>query len=282
MITGGAKIAGVIGWPITHSMSPLIHNFWLHHHKIDGTYIPMAVDPKNLEVVIRTLPLIGFQGVNITVPHKENALKAVDKVEPPADLIGAVNTLTIDVSGNIIGSNTDGFGFLQNFRQNLPNWQFGRKIVTLIGAGGAAKAILFALLESNVDEVRLVNRTHKRAIELSEHAGNQRIKVVKWHNIDNAIEDSDLLVNTTVLGMKGQPPLNLSLERLAPGAVVNDIVYFPLVTPLLGKAKKLGITTVDGIGMLLHQACPGFETWFGAIPHVTNDLKAYVYSKRPK
>ena len=282
MITGSAKIAGVIGWPIKHSMSPILHNFWLRHHKIDGTYIPMAVEPKNLEGAIHALPLLGFQGVNITVPHKETALKAVDKIEPPADRIGAINTLNIDVSGKIIGSNTDGFGFLQNVYQNIPHWNFDGKIVTLIGAGGAARAILFALLESNVDEVRLINRTHKRAVELAEQAANQSIKVIKWHNIDNAIENSNLLVNTTVLGMKGQPSLILPLDRLAPGAIVNDIVYSPLKTPLLGQAMKMGIPTIDGIGMLLHQACPGFQSWFGVIPSVTKDLKAYVSSKISK
>ncbi|MCP4327009.1 MAG: shikimate dehydrogenase [Alphaproteobacteria bacterium] len=277
MISGEAKLAGVIGWPVSHSRSPRLHGYWLEHYGIDGAYIPLAVDPDDLSSVLRLLPAMGFAGVNITIPHKEAALGAVDEVDAASARIGAVNTVTIGRDGRLFGSNTDGFGFLENLRAAVPGWSADRGPAVVLGAGGAARSIVVALLDADVRELRLLNRTRARADKLAT-LGRSRIHVYDWDDQQQALDRAALLINSTSLGMSGQPTLDLPLDRLAPGAVVNDIVYVPLKTDLLAQATAAGYTAVDGLGMLLHQARPGFEAWFGRRPAVTDTLRAFVLS----
>ncbi len=277
IISGEAKLAGVIGWPVSHSRSPRLHGYWLEHYGIDGAYIPLAVDPDDLSSVLRLLPAMGFAGVNITIPHKEAALGAVDEVDAASARIGAVNTVTIGRDGRLFGSNTDGFGFLENLRAAVPGWSADRGPAVVLGAGGAARSIVVALLDADVRELRLLNRTRARADKLAT-LGRSRIHVYDWDDQQQALDRAALLINSTSLGMSGQPTLDLPLDRLAPGAVVNDIVYVPLKTDLLAQATAAGYTAVDGLGMLLHQARPGFEAWFGRRPAVTDTLRAFVLS----
>jgi len=277
IISGKARLAGVIGWPVDHSRSPRLHGYWLDHYRIDGAYVPLAVAPDDLQAALRALPLLGFAGVNITIPHKETALRLVDDVDPVAARIGAVNTITVGADGRLSGANSDGYGFLENLRDGAPNWRAEAGPAVVLGAGGAARAITVALLNQGVRELRLVNRTRARAEALAE-LGDGRCHVFDWADRQIALDGAALLVNTTSCGMAGQPPLDISPRPLAPGAVVNDIVYVPLKTDLLTRAAAEGLVAVDGIGMLLHQARPGFEAWFGRRPAVTRALRAFVLS----
>lgn len=275
-ITGAARLAGVIGWPVAHSRSPRLHGFWLSTYGIDGAYVPLAVRPEHVAAAIAALPRLGFRGANVTVPHKETALACCDGISDEARRCGAVNTLVFGEDGRIEGRNTDGFGFLASLRTGAPGWSSAAGPAVLLGAGGAARAIAVALLDAGVPAVRLVNRSRDRAERLAADLADRRLDVGGWEDRATALADAALLVNTTSLGMKGQPPLDLDLGRLPPGAVVNDIVYAPLETPLLAAAKARGHVTVDGIGMLLHQARPGFAAWFGVEPEVTPALRRYV------
>jgi len=268
-------LAGVIGHPIAHSKSPQLHGHWLKTHGLPGHYIPMDVAPENLETVLRTLPKAGYVGANVTVPHKEAALRLADHVSDRASLIGAANTLVFDEDGSIHADNTDGYGFMQNLRCGAPDWNPSDGPALVLGAGGAARAVLQALTEAGVPEIMLTNRTRARADQLKEEFGGP-IKVVDWVQAGNAVEGAELVVNTTSLGMQGQPELRVPLDGLQPGSVVTDLVYAPLKTHLLQQAEEAGCTTVDGLGMLLHQAVPGFERWFGKRPEVTDDLRAAV------
>ncbi len=274
IMSGKAMLAGVIGWPVSHSRSPRLHNYWLAHHGVDGAYVPLPVAPENLQAAIRALPLLGFAGVNITLPHKEAALAVMDRVTPAARRIGAVNTLVIR-DGVLVGDNTDAFGFLENLRSGAPGWRSEAGPAVVLGAGGAARAVLAALIDVGVPEIRLVNRTTGRAEKLAAEIFGP-IRVLPWAEREAALDGANLLVNTTVLGMEGAPPLELALERLPRHAVVNDIVYAPLETELLAAARAGGHTAVDGLGMLLHQARPGFEAWFGIAPEVTAALRAFL------
>lgn len=274
ILSGKAKIAGIFGWPISHSRSPRLHGFWLEKYDVDGTYIPLAVTPENFETAFRALPSLGFRGVNITVPHKEAALANCDIVDDQARRIGAVNTVVVDEKGALIGSNTDAFGFIENIRQET-DWSAERGPALVLGAGGAARAVAVALIDAGVPTVRVANRTRARADAFSAEFGD-RVSVVDWNARGDALDDLGLLVNTTTLGMKGHDPLDLDLSGLAKDAVVNDIVYTPLQTPLLRDAAARGNRTVDGLGMLLHQAQPGFEKWFGIRPSVDDTLRRFV------
>jgi len=267
--------AGIIGWPVEHSLSPRLHGYWLKKYGIDGTYVPMAVPPEAFGNYMAKLYLQGITGVNITVPHKETALKACVILDGNARRIGAVNTITIQETGELHGSNTDGFGFMENLKFGAPEWTPDQGPVAVLGAGGAARAIVVTLMESGVSEITLVNRTRERAEKLAEEFGGA-ISVPPWDDRAKALEGAALLVNTTTLGMAGQEALDLDLALLPPEAVVNDIVYTPLMTPLLKRAKERGNTVVDGLGMLLHQARPGFRRWFGVDPEVTDDVRAHV------
>jgi shikimate dehydrogenase len=275
IISGRAKLAGVIGWPVAHSASPRLHGYWLERLGIDGAYVPLAVKPEDFGDVLRLLPRMGFAGVNITVPHKEAALAAVDEAEPLAHSIGAVNTVVVREDDSLLGRNTDAFGFLENLRSGAPDWHPAHKPAVVIGAGGAARAVCVALLDAGVPGIYLVNRTRQRAEALAEALGEQLI-VVPWDDRAAALENAALLVNATTLGMRGQPALEFDLGRLALEAVVTDLVYAPLETPLLEAAAARGNCTVDGLGMLIHQARPGFEAWFGVEPEVTPELRAFL------
>ena len=277
IISGKAKLAGVIGWPVDHSRSPRLHGYWLDHYGIDGAYIPLAVAPDDLQAALRALPVLGFSGVNVTIPHKEAVLGLVDEVDPAAARIGAVNTITIGRDGRLIGANSDGFGFLENLRDGAPDWRAGDGPAVVLGAGGAARAVVVALLDAGVGELRVVNRTRARAEALAE-LDRGRCRVFDWADREAALDGAAMLVNTTSCGMAGQPPLDILLNRLAPGAVVTDIVYVPLKTDLLARAAAEGFTAIDGLGMLLHQARPGFEAWFGRRPVVSEGLRAFVLS----
>jgi shikimate dehydrogenase len=275
IISGKAKLAAVMGWPVDHSASPRLHGYWLDRLGIDAAYVPLAVAPEDFAGALRMLPRMGFAGANVTVPHKEAALAAVDEAEPLARSIGAVNTVVVRPDGSLEGRNTDGFGFLENLRSGAPDWHPQRKPAVVIGAGGAARAVCVVLLDAGVPQVYLVNRTADRAEALAAALGEQVI-VVPWPERAGALDRAALLVNTTTLGMRGQPPLDLDLGRLPREAVVTDVVYTPLMTPLLEAAAARGNPIVDGLGMLIHQARPGFEAWFGVAPEVTPELRAFL------
>jgi shikimate dehydrogenase len=275
IVSGKARLAGVLGWPVGHSRSPRLHGYWLERHGIDGAYVPLAVRPEDFEAAFRALPLLGFAGANVTVPHKEAALRLADVVEPLAGRIGAVNTLVVLADGRIEGRNTDAFGFLENLSRGAPAWVVASSPAVVIGAGGAARAVCAALQDAGVPEIRLVNRTLDRAAALAAELGAP-IHAVAWGERAACLDGAGLLVNTTTLGMTGQSPLELDLSALAPTAVVNDIVYAPLETDLLARARARGNPVVDGLGMLLWQAVPGFEAWFRVRPEVTNELRRFV------
>ncbi len=275
MIHHSIPLAGVIGSPIAHSKSPRLQNYWLKTYGISGFYVPMEVASANLRDVLNTLPKMGFVGTNVTLPHKEAVLELADEVSDRAAAIGAANTLTFQPDGRIHADNTDGFGFIENLRQGAPRWQAQTAPALLLGAGGAARAVLAALLEDGADRIFLTNRTRERAEKLAEEFGN-RVQVMNWDEIADILGQIGLLVNSTVLGMTGKPELSLPLDALTPETVVTDLVYAPLETQLLRAAKERGCVTVDGLGMLLYQAVPGFERWFGARPVVDAETRAVV------
>jgi shikimate dehydrogenase len=274
-ITGAAKLAGVMGWPVAHSRSPALHGYWLKQYGIDGAYVPMAVRPENLRRALQSLPVLGFAGCNLTIPHKEEAMRAVDEYDPAAKRAGGINTIIIRGDGTIVGSSSDGFGFLAALRAALTGFNAASGPAVVLGAGGAARAIVAALLDDGAREVRLVNRTPERAAKLAKALGGE-VRGIAWEARARALEGASLLVNATSLGMEGQPALDLPLDALPRDAVVNDIVYVPLETPLLAAARARGNRCVDGLGMLLHQAQPGFQAWFGVRPEVTPGLRDAV------
>lgn len=275
MIRPEVPLAGVIGDPIAHSLSPRLHGHWLRRYGLKGHYVPLHVTHQNLAEVLRILPDMGFVGVNITIPHKEFVLSLATQVSDRAALIGAANTLTFLGNGQIQADNTDGAGFLSNIRQGLPGWTAAMGPALVLGAGGAAKAIVSALINDGAPKVIVVNRTRMRADALREQFG-ARVETQDWTRIADLVGDVALIVNTTSLGMEGQSSLSIDLSRLTPPTVVTDIVYKPLETELLAAARQMGCETVDGLGMLLHQAVPGFERWFGHTPMVDDDLRAAV------
>lgn len=274
MVTGTTKLAGVLGWPVSHSRSPVLHGHWLARYGIDGAYLPLAVQPEMLEQALRALPVMNFEGANVTVPHKEQALQICDEVDDAARRIGAVNTIKVREDGSLFGWNTDCEGFRRNLEAGS-DWKAERGPAVVLGAGGASRAVLAALVDAGCPEVRLINRTVEKAEAAAEAIGGP-IQVSGFESADNSLEGASLLVNTTSLGMVGQPPLDLGLDALPASAVVTDIVYAPLETPLLKLAKTRGNPVVDGLGMLLHQATPGFAAWFGQEPVVDQDLRDAV------
>lgn len=271
-------LAGVIGSPIAHSKSPKLQNYWLSRYGITGYYIPMEIAQADLETVLRTMPQMGFVGCNVTIPHKETVLGLADVITDRAALIGAANTLTFGSDGKIIADNTDGYGFMENLRQGAPDWRPESGPAVVLGAGGASRAILSSLIEAGVPEIRLANRTKARAEAMRSDFGS-RIAVHDWVEIPDMLEDAATLVNTTALGMEGKAELKISLDPLPVSALVTDIVYTPLITPLLRQAADRGNPIVDGLGMLLHQATPGFERWFGQKPDVDDTTRALVLSE---
>lgn len=262
-----------MGWPVAHSLSPRLHGHWLARYGIDGAYVPFAVRPEDVAPALAALPKLGICGVNVTLPHKEAALAAVDTVDPTARRAGAVNTIVVDGAGRSTGSNTDGFGFLENLRAGAPGWTAAAGPAVVLGAGGSARAICAALLDAGAPALRLVNRTRDRAEDLAAALGGP-IEVGSWGARADLLDGAALLVNATQLGMDGQPPLEISLARLPREAVVTDAVYAPLETPLLAAAAAHGCRTVDGLGMLIHQARPGFAAWFGRDPDASPEALA--------
>lgn len=278
-----APKAGVIGWPITHSRSPLIHGFWLNKYQLAGHYDKIPVAPENLETFISGMRAAGFSGINVTIPHKENVLKLADKTTPEARAIGAANTLWFE-GNELIAGNTDGYGFITHLKKSAPSWSADEPAM-VIGAGGAARAIIYALMHEGVPEIILTNRTRSRAEALAVNLLKQQdlsnkdhhpIKVIDWEEKDAALSRVNLLVNTTSLGMAGNPPLKLDTAPLPAHSICYDIVYAPLETDLLKSARQRGLIGVDGLGMLIHQAAPGFEKWFGIFPEVTAELTQHV------
>lgn len=272
ILSGKAKLAGVMGWPVGHSRSPRLHGHWIEQYGVNGAYVPLPVAPDDFEQALAGLQAVGFRGVNVTVPHKERAFRACDTLDDDAERIGAVNTITFGPEGTVQGSNTDAFGFMENIRQTA---EWPGSIAVVLGAGGAARAVCVALIDVGSTEIRLINRTRERADSLAEEFGAV-IRVYDWNNRQDAQLGASLLVNSTSLGMTGQPRLDIDLDALPTSAIVNDIVYAPLETPLLAQARERGNIVVDGLGMLLHQARPGFESWFGVAPAVTPALRRFV------
>jgi shikimate dehydrogenase len=270
ILTGHARLAGIIGWPVAHSRSPRLHGFWLERHAVDGAYVPLAIRPEHFATAVRGLMQAGFAGANVTIPHKRAAFALCDSVEPSAQRAGAVNTLVFR-DGRIEGSNTDGWGFLANLRAHGVDPTAGPALI--LGAGGAARAVAAALLDTGVP-VTIANRTADHAAALARDLPN--LRVISWQHRDDALADQALLVNATSLGMQGHPPVDLDLTRAAPTLAVADIVYVPLQTPLLSAAAAHGMRAVEGLGMLLYQAIPGFRAWFGVEPQVDEALRRFV------
>jgi len=275
MKTGSIPLAGVIGSPISHSLSPKLHGHWLRKYQIDGYYIPIELSHETFETGLRSLPGIGFRGVNVTLPFKEKVLTLADVITDRAALIGAANTVTFRKDGRIQADNTDGYGFIENIKQNAPDWTAASGPALVLGAGGASRAVISALLAEGAPEIWLANRTRNRATMLREHFG-ARVQVIDWAAATAEVSGAAILVNTTSMGMTGQPPLSISIEKIKSKTLVTDIVYNPLKTDLLLAAEKKGCKTVDGLGMLLHQAVPGFEAWFRKKPQVDEDLRDVV------
>lgn len=272
---GKIPLAGVIGSPIAHSKSPQLHGYWLKKYGIKGFYIPLDIAAADLRDVLKTLPKAGFVGVNVTIPHKEAALEIADDVTERASLIGAANTLTFQKDGRIHADNTDGYGFIENLKSGAQSWNPTQGAAAIIGAGGAARAVIVSLIKAGVPEILLSNRTRARADQLQSDFGDQ-IKVIEWQEADGMFEKASLVVNTSSLGMVRKQPMELSLEGLRNSTVVTDLVYTPMKTRLLEVAEDKGCVTVDGLGMLLHQGVPGFERWFRRRPEVDDDLRAAV------
>lgn len=264
-------VAGVIGWPVSHSLSPALHNYWLREHGLAGNYVALPVEPSRLQEILPGLPLLGFRGVNLTLPHKQDVLPMLAGIDDVARAIGAANTLIFTREGAAYGMNTDAYGFIENIRPHLPE---RRGKAVMLGAGGAARAVAYALIQEGFSEILVINRTSDKAQSLaSDFPG---LTAAPWEQRHAILASASLLVNTTSLGMSGQPPLELNLSALPQHALVTDIVYSPLMTPLLMAAQSRGNPVVDGLGMLLHQAVPAFEAWFGIRPRVTRKLREHV------
>ncbi|SFS19793.1 shikimate dehydrogenase [Yoonia litorea] len=269
--------AAVIGNPISHSLSPKLHGYWLKRYGLEGSYEALQVAEDALEATLHSLPAKGFVGANVTIPHKVSVLQFADQVTDRATLIGAANTLIFKADGRIFADNTDGYGFISNLRQGAPSWDPKAGPAAIFGAGGAARAVVVALIDAGVPEIVISNRTRPKAEALRDDFG-ARIRVVDWVQADTMVEDAMTVVNTTSLGMKGASDFKVSLDGLRKETVVTDIVYNPLKTPFLEAAEKRGCTTVDGLGMLLHQGVPGFERWFGHRPEVDEETRQAVLS----
>ena len=269
------RLAGVMGWPVAHSRSPLIHNYWLQKYGLTGSYVQLEVQPEQLDTALQGLAALGFRGCNVTIPHKVEALKLVARADANTMRVGAVNTIVVQSDGSLTGMNTDGFGYIQSLLDAQPDWRADAGPVVVLGAGGAARAVVLALSDRGAKEIRLLNRTRDKAQAMAAEFGSP-VKAVPWEQRHAALGGAALLVNTTSQGMHGHAPLDLELSALPTNALVSDIIYVPLETPLLLAAKARGNPTVGGLGMLLNQARPAFEAWFGVLPDVTPDLRRLV------
>jgi shikimate dehydrogenase len=268
-------LAGVMGWPVAHTRSPAIHNHWIAKYGLKGAYVQLPVQPERLEAAIRGLAALGFAGCNVTVPHKVSAMRFMDELHPAARRVAAINTIVVQADGRLLGMNNDGAGYIQSLRDADATWRGDAGPALVLGAGGAARAIVVALLDEGVPELRITNRTLERAQELAKDFGD-RVTVVPWAQRNEAMAGASLLVNTTTLGMHGQAPLDVALDAMPQAAMVSDAIYIPLETPLLTQARLRGHRTVNGLGMLLNQARPAFQSWFGVLPEITPELRAAV------
>jgi len=272
-------LAGVMGDPVMHSRSPKLHNYWLAKYGLAGAYVPLAITAGYLRAALRALPALGFSGCNLTIPHKEAALGLVDKVDSLARRIGAVNCVVVAADGSLEGQNHDAFGYIESVREAQPSWRADRGPIVVIGAGGGARALLVGLIDAGAREIRLVNRTPARAKSLARELGGPII-ALNWNEREAALGGAAMLINASNQGMVGEPALDLALDSLPVTALVSDIIYIPRETALLAAARKRGNPTVNGLGMLLHQARPAFHAWFGIMPEVTPELRATIHAMR--
>jgi shikimate dehydrogenase len=268
-------LAGVMGWPVMHSRSPMLHNYWFKRHNLAGTYVPLAIRPEGLAAALRALHPLGFAGCNLTIPHKEQAMTIVDEVDTLAKSIGAISCVVARADGSISGTNNDCYGFIHNIRQELPAWRADAGPIVVIGAGGGSRAVCYGLAQEGAREIRVVNRTLARAKGIAGEFGGP-IKALPWEQRHEALEGAAMVVNTTSCGMVGQPLLDIRLDKLPKSALAADIIYIPLETPFLAAARKRGNRTVNGLGMLLNQGRPAWKAWFGIEPEVTAELRAMV------
>ncbi|UUZ63926.1 shikimate dehydrogenase [Polaromonas sp. P1-6] len=268
-------LAGIMGWPVAHSRSPKLHNYWLEKYGLPGAYVQLPVAPGKLDVALPGLAALGFRGCNITIPHKVEALKFVHEVDANAKRMGALNTIVVQADGSLKGFNNDGFGYIQSLLDAKPDWRADTGPITVLGAGGAARAVVLSLADRGAKEIRLLNRTPEKAQALAAEFGAP-VKALPWSERHAALADVALLVNTTSQGMHGNPALELTLDALPRHALVSDVIYVPLQTPLLAAARLRGNPTVNGLGMLLNQARPAFHAWFGVMPEITPELRRAV------
>ena len=268
-------LAGVMGWPVMHSRSPLMHNYWFLQHQLAGTYVPLAIPPAGLAAALRALHPLGFAGCNLTIPHKQRAMMIVDEVDAVAKRIGAISCVVVRPDGSLAGTNNDWFGFIQNLKQEQPGWRADAGPVVVLGAGGGSRAVCYGLMQEGAREIRLVNRTFARAKGLADEFGGP-IKALPWEQRHDVLEGAAMVVNATSQGMVGQPALDLRLDKLSKTAFAADIIYIPLETPFLAATRQRGNRTANGLGMLLHQGRPAWKMWFGIEPVVTAELRALV------
>lgn len=269
------RAAGVMGWPVSQSRSPRLHGYWLRKYDIPGAYVPLPVAPGKLEDALRGLAALGFAGCNVTIPHKEDAARIVDRLDPVGQRMGAINLIVVEADGSLSGYNKDGYGFIENLKDGKADWRGDAGPAVVLGAGGGARSVVVSLLDEGAPVIRLLNRTRARAEQLRAEFG-PKVEVLDWADRNTALAGAALLVNTTNQGMTGQPALDISLEALPPTALVCDIVYNPLTTPLLAQAAARGNPVVNGLGMLLHQARPAFQAWFGVLPEITPELRQSI------
>jgi shikimate dehydrogenase len=268
-------LAGVMGWPVMHSRSPIFHNYWFGKHGLAGTYVPLAIRPEHLAAALRGLHPLGFAGVNVTIPHKQEAMKIVDEVDMLARSIGAISCIVVRPDGSLSGTNNDCYGFIHAVRQEQPGWRADAGPIVVIGAGGGSRAVCYGLAREGAKDIRLVNRSIARAKDIEREFGGP-IKALPWEQRHDALEGVAMAVNTTSCGMVGQPPLDLRLDKLPKSALAADIIYIPLETPFLAAARVRGNRTINGLGMLLNQGRPAWKAWFGIEPEVTPELRAMV------
>ena len=268
-------MAGVMGWPVMHSRSPMLHNYLFRQYGLAGTYVPLAIRPEGLAAALRALHPLGFAGCNLTIPHKQQAMAIVDEVDTVAKSIGAISCVVARPDGSLAGSNNDCYGFIQNLKQEQPGWRADTGPIAVIGAGGGSRAVCYALAQEGAKEIRLVNRTPERAQTIANEFGSP-IKSYSWSQRHELLEDVAMVVNTTSQGMVGNPALDINLDRLPANALAADIIYIPLETPFLAAARTRGNKTVNGLGMLMHQVRPAWKAWFGIDPEMKAELRTLI------